>query len=163
METVQSINAKPRLLVRVLGGLRVVYSEMQYWLIGMTPEGYHWAKASAWEDLGNYHRAAKHWAGYLKNSENPKIRAQLAYCHARNSRWSEAAVEYTKALASWSHPSLILALAEAKLQIGDTMAARELLDALERDHSPLQPGVQQALAYLRANMDAASNQSAERA
>jgi hypothetical protein len=53
-------------------------------------------------------------------------------------------------------------LAEAKLQLGDMTAARELLDAMERDYSPLHPGVQQALAYFRANLDAESNQPAER-
>jgi tetratricopeptide (TPR) repeat protein len=147
---------------RALAWFRLTYTELQYWLVGLTPEGYHWAQAAAWEDLGNFHRAAKHLSGYLQCSENAQARALLAYCYTRIGSWSLAAAEYTTVLASWPHPSIMLGLAEAKLQLGDLAKARELAEIVERDRPNMEPYVLQALEYLKGNLDAASNKTLER-
>src|SRR5262245_36502899 len=104
-----SAHARPRLLA----ALRLVYTELQYWLIGLTPEDYHWRMASAWEELEKFSRAARHLKSYLQSSENAQVRALLAYFYARLGSWSLAAEEYKTVIAAWPHPTFILGLAEA--------------------------------------------------
>jgi hypothetical protein len=147
---------------RLLVTLRLVYAELQYWLIGLTPEDYHWRMASAWEDLGNFDRAARHLKSYLQSSENAQVRALLAYCYARLGSWSLAAEEYRIVIAAWSHPTFILGLAEAKFELGDATSARALAELVEREHPSREPYVQQALLYLRARLDSPPATSAGR-
>ena len=147
---------------RAVAVLRLAYTELQYWLVGLTPEGYHSAQASAWESLGNFDRAAKHLSSFLAVKENLQMRALLAYCYSRTGRWADAAREYTAVVSSWSHPSIVLGLAEAKLQLGDVAGARVLAELVESEHSPLDPVVQEGVAFLRAELASASNISPER-
>jgi hypothetical protein len=147
---------------RFLAGFRLVYTELQYWLVGLTPEGYHHAQASAWEDLGNFDRAARHLRSYLQNSDKPQMRGWLAYCHSKLEQWPDAAREYTAAVSKWSHPSLILGLAEAKLHLGEAADAAALAALVESSDAPLEPYVANALELLKRQLKAASNNSLER-
>jgi hypothetical protein len=147
---------------RVLAVLRLVYSELQYWLVGLTPEGYHHAQASAWEDLGNFNRAARHLRAYLQNSDKPQIRGWLAYCYSKLGQWPDAAREYTTAISKWSNPSLILGLAEAKLHLGEVAHAAALAALVESADAPLEPYVARALEFLKSQLQVASNTSLER-
>lgn len=149
--------------IRVLAGLRLGYIELQYWLLGLTPEDYHSAMARAWEDWGNLERTAHHLSAYLGYSEDTQIRALLAYCRSRQGAWQQAAGEYATVIEKWPHPSMILGLAEAKLNLGDLQAARELSEQVAREHSPMEPYVQEAYDYLRGLFDQASNPARETA
>jgi len=155
-------NSGPSRTSRILACLRLVYMELQYWLVGLTPETYHHAQASAWEDLGKYDRAAKHLRAYLENSDKPQMRGWLAYCYAKLEQWPDAAREYTTAISKWSHPSLILGLAEAKLHLGDIANAAALAALVEGSDAPIEPYVARALEYLKPQLQAASNTSLER-
>ena len=148
---------------RVLAGFRLVYTELQYWLVGLTPEGYHHAQASAWEDLGNFDRAARHLRAYLDNSDKPQVRGWLAYCYSKLEQWPDAAREYTAAISKWSHPSLILGLAEAKLRLGEVDQAAALAALVESSDAPIEPYVARALEFLKPQLRAATNTSPERA
>jgi len=118
--------------------------------------------ATAWEELGSYSRAIRHLLICLQRDEDPHVRTVLGSCHARMGCWPEAVVEYKKALASWPHPTVLLALAEAKIRLGDFKEARELTDTAERDHSPLDPEVQESLRELRDELQTESSQSLDR-
>jgi hypothetical protein len=146
----------------VIALLRLVYTELQYWLVGLTPEGYHFAQASAWESFGKFDRAAKHLSALLENKEDPQMRALLAYCYSRAGRWADAAREYTAVAPRWSHPSVVLGLAEAKFRLGDVSGARVLAELVGSEHSPLEPMAAQGLAILRTELAAAPNNSFER-
>ena len=146
------------MLRQLLAYSRLVYTELQYWLVGLSPEGYHSAQARAWEDLGNFNRAAKHLAAYLENSEKPQMRALLAYCFARTERWADAAREYAAVIAKWPHPSVALGLAEAKLHLGEVAEAHALLAAVEHSSFPLDPAIAHALALLKTELVVATNQ-----
>jgi hypothetical protein len=133
---------------------RLIYIEIQYWLVGLTPETYYWTKARAWEDFGDFRRAALSLSAYLKNSDDPQVRALLAYCYARRGEWARTADEYAKVLRKWNHPSIRLGLAEAERALGEAANARELIAALERDGTPLAPQLAQALATLKGQLAA---------
>jgi hypothetical protein len=147
---------------RVLASLRLVYTELQYWLVGLTPEGYHHAQASAWEVLGNFDRAARHLRAYLQNSDRPQMRGWLAYCYSRLEQWPDADREYTTAIGKWSHPSLTLGLAETKLHLGEVAHAAALVALVESADAPLEPYVAHALEILKPQLLAASNKSLKR-
>jgi hypothetical protein len=142
---------------RLLANLRLAWTELQYWLIGLTPEDYHWRMAAAWETLDNFKRAARHLESYLQSSENAQARALLAYFYARLGSWSQAAEEYKTVIAAWPHPSFILGLAEAKFELGDPGSARALADQVEREHPTREPYVEHALQYLRAKLNPSSD------
>jgi tetratricopeptide (TPR) repeat protein len=134
--------------------LRLIYIEIQYWLVGLTPETYYWAKARAWEDFGDFRRATNSLSAYLKNSDDPQVRALLAYCYARRGDWARTADEYTRVLRKWNHPSIRLGLAEAERALGETEKARELIAELEKEQTPLAPQLEQALAILKGQLAA---------
>jgi len=138
--------------------LRIAYTELQYWCVGLTPEGYHWSQGSTWEQYGNHRRAAKHLKLYLKYKENAYARALLAYCYARLSAWEDASREYAAVLTAWPHPSFSLALAEAHLHLGSISQAMVLVAKVEAEHqspdSPL-PGLED----LKRRVKEASNKS----
>lgn len=136
-----------------LAGLRLIYTELQYWLVGLSPEGYHASQARAWEDLGNFDRAARHLKAYLDASESTHMRALLAYCYSRLERWPDADREYTRILADWPHPSLVLGLAEAKFHLGEVTRAQELVASVEQPGSTLEPYVKDALDFLKQQME----------
>jgi hypothetical protein len=133
---------------------RLAYAEVQYWLVGLTPETYYWTKARAWEDFGDFRRATRNLTAYLRNSDDPQVRALLAYCYARQGDWTRTADEYTKVLRKWNHPSIRLGLAEAERALGEAAKARELIAALEQDGTPLAPQLEQALATLKGQLAA---------
>ena len=151
-------NTKPEAasgpFVRLFAAFSIAYAELQYWLFGVTPEGYHHAKATAWEKFGNFHRTAKHWAAFLKYEEDVRARGMLAYCYTRLERWEDASTEYERVLKSWRHPSIMLGLAEAKLRLGDLEEARRITDAVESEFSPLEPIVEEGVVFVRNELAA---------
>jgi Flp pilus assembly protein TadD len=141
--------------------LSIAYTELQYWLLGLTPESYHWAQGSAWERLGRYRHAAHHLARYLQSSENTHVRALLAFCYVRIGSWADAAREYSAVLDVWPDPSIAINLAHAQLQLGNTAHARQLVALVEAEHSPLEGDQQLALAALKRQLESASNKTIE--
>ena len=71
--------------------LHIAYVELQYWVIGLTPEPYHWQQATACETLEKYPRAVHHFGRCLTSKESAWARGLLAYCHAQLGDWSDEA------------------------------------------------------------------------
>jgi thioredoxin-like negative regulator of GroEL len=142
---------------RLVPILKLIWTEVQYWMVGLTPETYHWSMAQAWEQLGDFRRAGRHFAGYLQNSENTQVRAMLAWCHTKNGSWSEAAKEYAKVLTLAKHPSLELGLAESYLELGQVENAQPLIDSVEKQADSLEPRMQEALIELKQRMGGLSS------
>ena len=149
MDSSAESHAPGTYLGRAIALFRLVYVEIQYWMVGITLENYHWVKASAWEQFGDLNRTAKHLEAYLKEENNPRIRAWLAYAYCRLGQWAGAEREYSQALHSWRHPSVMLALAEANHKLGNTLKARELADLAEIEFPVRERAVDEGLKYLR--------------
>lgn len=111
--------------------LKIGYTELQYWLVGMTPEGYHFQQSRNYEQLGASKRSAHHSHQVLRYAEYPEPRARLGYYYAMQAKYAEAAEHYRKAAKNWPHPSILLALAQAELRMGNHQAAAELIEQVE--------------------------------
>lgn len=142
-------------LQQLIALLKVGYTELQYWLIGMSPEGYHFAQARNYDSLGATHWSAHHSHEVLKYAEYPEPRARLGYYYAMLGRPAEAAEHYRKALQAWPHPSLQLALAHAELRIGQYQAAVELLERVEQ--SEMKDQLAEAIAAVRSELAIANS------
>lgn len=142
-------------LQQLVALLKVGFTELQYWLIGMTPEAYHFQQSRNYEQLGASRRSAHHSHEVLKYAEYPEPRARLGYYYATAGKHVDAAEHYRKAVQTWPHPSIMLALAQAELRIGHKQAA---LDWLERaENSEMKEQLQQAIAEVRLELATANN------
>ena len=141
--------AKPELLAL----LKIAYTELQYWLIGMTPEGYHFQQARNFEQLGALKRSAHHSHQVLRYGEYPETRARLGYYYATLGSYQEAAEHYRKSIVGWPHPTFLLSLAQVELRLGNSQAAVELLERVENSESKDELAV--AIAEVRSEMTAA--------
>ena len=117
--------------------LRLSYTELQYWLIGLSPESYHLHQATVWVEMHAYRRAIVHMKSYLKNTENATARWYLAYYHSCVEEWSQAAEEFGKVVTAMPHPAVRLGQAEAELRLGNRAKAKEIIDAVDREHPQL--------------------------
>jgi len=81
--------------IRVLG--RVLYTTCGNWLVGLTPEENHWRKGEAWTRIGAYSWAAWHFRKFLTYSDEPRVRAYLAWCYAQLGMLESAAQHYREA------------------------------------------------------------------
>jgi tetratricopeptide (TPR) repeat protein len=142
-------------LQRLIALLKIAYTELQYWLIGMTPEGYHFEQARNFGQLGNARRAAHHSHEVLKYAEYPEPRARLGFYYATLERYAEAAEHYRKAIQTWPHPSLLLGLAQVELRVGQYQVAVEMLERAER--SEMKDEWAEAIAQVRSELAAARN------
>jgi tetratricopeptide (TPR) repeat protein len=107
--------------------VRLIYKELQYWLIGLTPEHYHHYQAVIFSELLRFDAAIKHYRAYLKLTDDPRVRVDLGLLLGTVSRWSEALTEYERALIKWGHPAVRLAIAEAHLRLGNKAEASRLI------------------------------------
>ena len=123
--------------------------ELQYWLVGLTPETYHAAQARVWEELRSYPRAITHLKRYLENSEDANIRWWLAHCHGWVGNWTEAALEYAKIVPLLPKPEVRLGQAEAEFHAGNHAKALELLDGIDRDFPTLEASLENVRVRLR--------------
>ena len=144
-------------LQQLVALLKVGYTELQYWLIGMSPERYHYAQSRNYDQLGAPRRSAHHSHECLTYAEYPEPRARLGYYYANLGKHGEAAEHYRKAIQSWPHPSIMLALAQAELRVGHNQAAVEWLQRAE--NSEMKEQLQDAIAELRSEL--ASNRKGE--
>jgi hypothetical protein len=70
------------IFARMRGRLSLAYTELQYWLLGLTHESYHLHQAGVWADLHRYERAISHLKRYLAVTENVTARSELAFYHS---------------------------------------------------------------------------------
>ena len=130
--------------------LKIGYSGLHYWLIGMTPEQYHFAQSRSYDQLGAARRAAHHAHEVLKYAEYPEPRARLGYYYANLGKHAEAAEHYRKAVKTWPHPAIMLALAQAEHRVGDTQAALDWIARVES--SEMKEHLQHAIAEVRSEL-----------
>ena len=114
--------------LRVLA--RVAYTTLGNYLVGLTPEENHWQKGDAWSRVGAYRWAAWHFRKFLTYSDDPRVRAQLAWCYANLGMVESAVQHYRQAYARNKHPSVALGLAQLETHLGNVEAARALLASL---------------------------------
>ena len=136
--------------ILVLG--RVLYTTCGNWLVGLTPEENHWAKGYAWTRIGAYRWAAWHFRKYLTYSDNPRVRADLAWCYAQLGMLESAAQHYREAYARYKGPEIILGLAEVEADLANVERARALLCELRPRSHELQPDAAAALKALEKRL-----------
>jgi tetratricopeptide (TPR) repeat protein len=135
--------------------LKIVYTELQYWLVGMTPEGYHFQQSRNYEQLGASKRSAHHSHQVLRYAEYSEPRARLGYYFAMQAKYAEAAEHYRKAIQNWPHPSILLALAQVELRIGNHQAATALVERVEA--SEMNDQLAAPIAEVRSELKKANN------
>ena len=140
---------------RSIALLKVGYTELQYWLVGMTPESYDFQQSRNYDELGAAKRSAHHAHEVLKHAEYPEPRARLGYYYAMLGNPAEAVEHYRKAVATWPHPSILLALAQMELRVGRYGAASELVTRVE--NSDMKNQLLEAIAEVRSELAAANN------
>ena len=116
----------------------VTYAELTYWLVGSSPEEYHWAKANAWSRLDNHRRVIKHLQSYLKYSDNANLRWNLAYHLGCVEEWQRSADEYAKVVATMPQPIVRFGQAQAELRLGNRKKVFEIIISVDRDHPQLE-------------------------
>jgi hypothetical protein len=124
--------------------LRLAYTELQYWLVGLTPEGYHLRQAGVWVEMHAYRQAIGHMRAYLANTENATARWYLAYYYSCVEEWAQAALEYEKVVVVLRQPVVRLGQAEAELRLGNRARAREILDGIDREFPQLDDALREA-------------------
>lgn len=149
------IPAKAPVLQRFAALLKIGYTELQYWFVGMTPEGYHFTQSRNYDQLSAPDRSAYHAHEVLKYAEYPEPRARLGYYYAMRGKTAEAAEHYRKATETWPHPSILLALAQAELRLGRHDVAADLLGRAES--SDMKEQLLEAIAEVRSELAAANN------
>jgi tetratricopeptide (TPR) repeat protein len=122
--------------------------ELQYWLLGVTPEHYHHYKAYIYSQLCDFKGAVKHYRAYLASSNDPRLRANLGMALGTLERWPEALAEYQKVEVEWPHPAVMLAVAEAHLRMSDKEAARQQIAKVDALHMELEPALRVAREQL---------------
>lgn len=130
--------------------LRLGYTELQYWLVGLTPESYHLHQASVWVEMHKYRRAIAHMKAYLANTENATARWYLAYYHSCVEEWAQSAQEYARVATVLPQPVVRLGHAEAELRLGNREKGKEIIDAVDRDFPQLDDVLRRARDELRS-------------
>jgi hypothetical protein len=130
---------------------QIIYAEVQYWLLGLMPESYHWKKGNAWDTLSNHQRAVVHLAEFLKYADNAYIRGRLAYCYSQLSLWTEASQQYERVNQKYPHPEFALGHARAELRLGNKARAAEILATVHSTYSLEQRYLEDA-AFLREEL-----------
>ena len=125
------------LLTKVWCYVRLAYTELQYWLVGLTPESYHLHQANLWVEIRAYRRAIAHMKAYLTNTENATARWYLAYYHTCVEEWSQAALEYGKVAPLLRQPVVRLGQAEAELRLGNRVKGMEIIETVDREFPAL--------------------------
>lgn len=139
--------AVPTALAYVSALGRIAFTTICYWLVGLTPEENHGAKAAAWARIRRYHWAAWHYRKYLKYSEDSWARAGLGWCYA-NLGMTESAIEhYRLAYGRNKNPEIAIYLGHAEADLGDWDAARRVFEEAARRRTDLDS---EALAELDA-------------
>jgi hypothetical protein len=126
---------KPTILTYAGVLLRVTYTTLAYWVVGLMPEENHWRKALAWMRIDAHRFAAWHWRKYLKYSEDSHARACLAWCYANLGMLESAVEHYRLAYARNKDPEIALYLAQVEVDFGNVVGARALMaDISSRRH-----------------------------
>lgn len=147
----------PPLTERVGAFLKVAYTELQYWLVGLTPEQYHFSQSRNYEQLAWYRQAVHHCRKLLMVCENPETRARLGLCYSLLGNHVESAREYRKAVAAWDDPAVMLGLAQAEFRNGNLETALELMNRVQ--NSAMGHHLRYAIAELQAEMAAADKRT----
>lgn len=144
-------DSPPSNLARASAVWQLIYSEVQYWCIGLTPESYHWAKGNAWDVLRNHRRAVFHLARFLRFTDNAYVRGRLAHGYACLGLWTEASQQYERVNQKYPQPEFALGHARAELRRGNKARAAEILAAVTATYSLDQRHMEDA-AFLREEL-----------
>ena len=131
------------------GYLKLAYIELQYWLVGLSPEGYYSQKAAVCVGIHEYPRAIRFLKLSLESTNSAAVRAWLAYCHACQGDWANAAAEYERAGAMRPNRHTWLAQAEAELRLGNSQKGLELIAAVEAGNDALDDATRRSCQELR--------------
>jgi hypothetical protein len=143
-------------LSRVVPWLRLGYNEVQYWLVGLLPETYHARAAYYWSQLENHRRSVAHCKRYLAYASSDSMKHLLAYGYGHLGKWSEAAEVLRSVGEIWGKPALALSLAEAELNSGNVLAARQAIAMVEATHPSLPTALLGVVESLKGRMPSGS-------
>ena len=121
--------------LRVLG--RIAYTTLGNYLVGLTPEENHWRKGEAWARLGAHRWAVWHFQKFLTYSNDPHVRAHLAWCYTQLGMYESAAHQYRQAYVRNKHPTVALGLAYMETELGNVDTARRVMQDLEARRAEL--------------------------
>jgi len=133
--------------------VRLIYKELQYWLVGLTPEHYHHYQAVILSKLLRFDSAIKHYRAYLKLTDDPHVRGNLGLLLGTVSRWSEALTEYERVLVKWRHPVVRLAIVEAHLRLGNLSEASRLISLVNEEDCQESDALRKARSELLAEIE----------
>jgi hypothetical protein len=133
---------------RLLLNMKLLYTDIQYWVVGLTPEYYHLHHARLSWRLHDFGTAAKHFLAYFKYTDNPQVRAELGLCFGTIEKWPEALAQYQRAAMSWSDPAVKLAIAEVHLRMGNTDACLAQIKSVDEEFPTLSASLGNAKAEL---------------
>ena len=95
-------------------------------------------KGESWTRIGAYSWAAWHFRKFLTYSDEPRVRAYLAWCYAQLGMLESAAQHYREAYGRYKGPEIILGLAEIEAGLGNVDRARALVHELRPRSQELQ-------------------------
>jgi len=116
---------------------RLTFTTLCYWMVGLTPEEYHWTKGVTWAQLRAYRLGAHHFRKLLTHSESAAARVWLGWCYGNLGMSEVAAQHFRQAYAQKPHPETALFLAQAELRSGNPERARALLGAIDATRQEL--------------------------
>jgi tetratricopeptide (TPR) repeat protein len=136
--------------------LRVLYTTLAYWVVGLMPEENHCRKALAWTRIDAYRFATWHWRKYLKYSEDSRARASLAWCYAKLGMIESALEHYRLAYARNKDPEIALYLAQVELDFGNLAGARALIEDISARRHALSDESRCTLADVESRLAASA-------
>jgi tetratricopeptide (TPR) repeat protein len=145
---------RPSIVTYVSVLLRVTYTTLAYWVVGLMPEENHCRKALAWMRIDAHRFAAWHWRKYLKYSEDSRARASLAWCYANLGMLEPAVEHYRLAYARNKDPEIALYLAQVELDFGNVDGARALMEDIASRRHRLSDELLPTLADLETRLSA---------
>jgi len=148
----ESTNDKPTLLMYVRVLVRIAFTTLCYWFVGLTPEENHGTKGHAWGQINAYRWAAWHFRKYLKYSEDSRARAALAWCYANLGMVESAVEHYRLAYSRNKDPEIALYLANVEIDLGNFPAARLLISDVSSRRDKLDEEAQKALADIERRL-----------
>ncbi len=130
--------------------LKLLYLYLQYFVIGLTEDGFQIQKGHYLCELGQYAAAAKAYELALRDTHSAWVVGALGYCYLCM-QITDRAVEYLRqAYTRRSDPELGVTLLQALWQNGDTSEAESLYVLLKQEATKLSRDAQAALQAYEA-------------
>jgi len=133
--------------------LLVLY--LEYWIVGLSEEGFQVAKGNQLSALGFYSAAAHAYGQALKGTQSPWIHAELGWCYLNMDMADKAVESLTVAYTRMARPDVGLILVQAFIAAGKLSDASRLHAALKEAISPAASDLQDTLSKVQRLLEGA--------